>query len=397
MEIQEKIAILSHILPPALSGQSVLLSRLLSQSDKNKYCLLSSGKPVNETDGVSKPLKGEYVFLKQAGRLLKVSIPVISWPSLLFGSFLGVYSRAKEVASTVQEKECKLIIGCTGDLLDMPAAWLASRWLRIPFIAYIMDDYVYQWVGARRFLARMIERFIIKDADKVFVLNEFVQRNYRERYGIEAHIIHNPVVLPDVYAVNPNYNSRSFNIVYTGSVYHAHFDAFRNLVRALECFVEKELSLHVYTPQPESLFIENGLLSGQVKIYPPVSQEDVGEVLAKADMLFLPLAFESLIPEVIHCSAPFKMSEYLSSKKPILVHAPRESFLTWYFSKYHCGVVVDRNDPGAIYEALKRVFSGAFNLAELANNARVRAECDFDINKIRPEFIRAVNHVAMKQ
>ena len=72
-------------------------------------------------------------------------------------------------------------------------------------------------------------------------------------------------------------------------------------------------------------------------------------------MLFLPLAFDSPYPAVARTSAPAKMAEYLTARRPILVHAPADSFVSSYFRPHSCGVVVDEVDPIALAQALERV------------------------------------------
>ena len=71
-----------------------------------------------------------------------------------------------------------------------------------------------------------------------------------------------------------------------------------------------------------------------------------------ADILFLPLAFNSPYPEIIKTSSPGEIGEYLAGKKPILVHAPSDSFISWYFRKYNCGCVVDDDDSEKLAAAI---------------------------------------------
>ena len=89
-------------------------------------------------------------------------------------------------------ERCASIIACTGDLYDIPAGFLASRLARIPFYAYIFDDYVYQWTGSRRWIARIIASIIFRTAEKVLVPNEFLGAEYSHRYHINPIVIHNP-------------------------------------------------------------------------------------------------------------------------------------------------------------------------------------------------------------
>ncbi|HEY8174648.1 MAG TPA: glycosyltransferase, partial [Gemmatimonadaceae bacterium] len=99
------------------------------------------------------------------------------------------------------------------------------------------------------------------------------------------------------------------------------------------------------------------------------------------------------IPEVIRTSAPGKMGEYLASGRPILAHAPRDSFVAWYFREYDCGVLVDERSPDRMTEALRRLTEDKELVARIAQNARRRAEIDFHPRKAESAFLAAVQGV----
>lgn len=389
-----KFAVVSHILPPALSGQSILLDRLLREIEPSSYCLLSSGR--DDASPAVGGLAGKTYRLRSALRIPILEIPLISWPFILFNALLGIFTRARQIEKIVRSEDCDLLIGCTGDLYDLPATWLASRWTGCPFIVYILDDYIFQWTGFRRRVAAWLEPKFVGAAQKIFVLNEFVRRFYAERYGVEPAVIHNPVCLPELKQLEQSVGDAGFNtveIVYTGSIYHAHYDAFRNLVEVLNSGDPHRVQLHIYTSQPQGLLERQGITGPGVVFHPHIPQSEVFKVLRHADILFLPLAFHSPIPEVIRTSAPFKMSEYLAVGRPILVHAPADSFLSWYFRGNNCGLVVDCDDRQVLKAELDRFLMDETLEQTLATNARQRAEVDFDMDVIRPKFFALLNQV----
>jgi glycosyltransferase involved in cell wall biosynthesis len=98
-----------------------------------------------------------------------------------------------------------------------------------------------------------------------------------------------------------------------------------------------------------------------------------------ADILFLPLAFNSPYPDIIKTSAPGKMGEYLAAKKPVLVHAPSDSFISWYFRKYNCGCVVDEDDPEKLAQEIIRLLNDTQMHKQFSENAYSRAKDDFDL------------------
>lgn len=164
-------------------------------------------------------------------------------------------------------------------------------------------------------------------------------------------------------------------------------DAFRNLVSALKLLDRPDVKLHLYTPDcPEGL-AKRGI-GGPVVFYPHLALAAMPKIQQDADILFLPLAFNSLYPEVIMTSAPGKMGEYLAARRPILVHAPPESFISWYVREHGCGVVVDREDPAELARAVESLANDAGLRAEVSARAWERARTDFSVLASQAAFAR---------
>lgn len=151
--ISNKFVLVSHILPPSPSGQAMVSYRLLSGLPADSYCLISrENYEGNEhNDSISSKLSGRYYHLIKA----VFQLPILNHSKLFtlniaFNALLGIYNRARQIQKILQKEKCKLLIACTGDLYDLPAAYLASKWLKIPFSPYIFDDYAYQWTGFNR-------------------------------------------------------------------------------------------------------------------------------------------------------------------------------------------------------------------------------------------------------
>jgi len=211
-----------------------------------------------------------------------------------------------------------------------------------------------------------------------------VQRHYRTR----ATLIHNPCDV-SVYETSLNGSSSGnpseASIVFTGDVYEAHFDAFRNLVAAIDLVNSPNVKLHLFTNRSPSYLAEKGI-RGPVVCHKPVPSSAIPEIQRRADILFLPLAFNSPYPEVIKTSAPSKLGEYLASKRPILVHAPSDSFLVWYFRKYNCGIVVDQQDPEVLRGAIEEILDNIDLQQRLCTNAWNCVLTDFSIQTAQTRF-----------
>ena len=138
-----KFAILSHVLPPSWSGQAIVLYRLLRTLDQDSYCLISRQNYDSEIfrrDSASR-LKAQYYHLPtelEIGWLSRLGLFAME-------AWLQTYQRARRISRILKREQCNAVVACTGDLYDLPAASLASRWTGVRYYAYLFDDYIYQW------------------------------------------------------------------------------------------------------------------------------------------------------------------------------------------------------------------------------------------------------------
>ncbi len=396
MNNNHKVALLSHVLPPSASGQAMVIYRLFNNVSPDKYCLLSreNYEGIDRSLTYSRKLSGKYYYLNPIPHL-----PIIKHFKLHILSNIitapWVYlRRVKQIYEVIKKEKCNMLIACTGDLYDLPAAYLASKMTRVTFVIYLFDDYAYQWTGRYRSISKRLEPIVIKHAKAVIVPNEYMQKEYIKRYNVYCTVIRNPSPLPDLDeldSVSQDFNDKEINIVYTGSIYHAHYDAFHNLIAAIKLMQREDVKLHIYAAQTESELKRNGISGTMVKYHHHIRESEVLKVLRQGDILFLPLAFNSTIPEVIKTSAPGKTGEYLSVGRPILVHAPQDSFVSWYFRKNRCGMVVDKNDHVILAEEINKLVSNEQMQADLSKSARKVAERDFSLEKIKTVFLEFIN------
>ena len=389
--MKQKIAILSHILPPSPSGQATVLYRLLSTWAADKYCLISRENyhDIRNDTAATERLPGRYYHLRAQLQFPLLNVFKFCRFSSAVSILWEIYGRARQVKRVIQKENSELLIGCTGDLYDLPSGYLAARWTRVPFFSYIFDDYIYQWTGFYRTIAKRLEPPILKRSRTVIVTNEYMQKEYMRRYGLKSAIIHNPCPLPhlvDLDRAEKVFDGKRTNIVYTGSIYRAHYDAFRNLIAATHRLEKDDVRLHLFTAQPESELREKGIGGAQVVYHSHISALEVPKVLRQADVLFLPLAFNSPIPELIRTSAPGKMAEYFSAGRPVLAHAPRDSFVSWFIRHNRCGVVVDRNIPEILSQQIESLVSDDTLKTKISSRARKMAERYFSIDQMAKSF-----------
>jgi glycosyltransferase involved in cell wall biosynthesis len=385
-----KLALISHTVPPAWSGQAMVIYRMLRDLNPESYCLISGrtegidGDPtdyLHTLDGPRYQIPAEF----QIRRGFRLGMQHVN-------TALAIVQRARYFAVVIRREGCNAVLACTGDMLDMPAAYLASRRTGAPFYAYIFDHYSKRerFDPIARVWAQRLEPWLIRRATKVIAPNEILRDDLREDYAVEAAVIHNSCDISVYETGVPEVSNRDgIRIVYTGDIYEANFGALKNLLKAIELLDRKDVKLHLYTARSEE-FLDHYGIRGQRVAHPHRQPSEMPRVQQQADILFLPLAFDSPYPEVIRTSATSKMAEYLAAQRPVLVHAPPDSFLAWYFRHYECGLVVDRNEPADLASAIELLLTDAALREKLSQRAWERANADFSLAKAQAQFVRLI-------
>jgi glycosyltransferase involved in cell wall biosynthesis len=87
-------------------------------------------------------------------------------------------------------------------------------------------------------------------------------------------------------------------------------------------------------------------------------------------------------------SAPGKTAEYLALGRPILVHAPEDTFVSWYFKQQDCGIVIDQPDVAALAGKLRELFSHPEIGTRLSKRAREAFLADFQMATAKERFVQ---------
>jgi glycosyltransferase involved in cell wall biosynthesis len=384
-----KVAWVSNILPPSHTAHAAILHRLLRDRDPATYCLLSAR---NYADGAQEEwsgrLAGRYYHL-HTWRLTRGYRFGLARVRAAVNLVLDL-RRVSTIARILRRERCDAVVACTGgdEIVDFAAAYLASRLTGLPFYAYLLDQFSHMVrFGLGRTVVGRLEPSIMKRAAAVIVPNEFLAEEVRREFGIDPVVIHNPCDLQLYDNVRDREAEKAAgerSIVYTGEIGEVHFGAFRNLLAAIDLPGENEVRLHLYSNSGRT-WLETHGIRGPVVFHGQHPLAEMPSIHKRADILFLPLSIESPYGEIIRTAAPGKMGEYLAARRPILVHAPADSFVAWYFRRHECGLVVDRDDPAELAHALRRLLSDTALCRTLSERAWERARADFDVEKARAQ------------
>jgi glycosyltransferase involved in cell wall biosynthesis len=357
------IACVSHTFSPSLNGQALVLDRLLVGEEPGVVRISSDRywRPINSGETIDVNVSTPWLIRKL--RMLK------ALETLVFK--VHVWHRARGIARALIQSKCSAVVACTGgDLVDLPAAILAAERVRIPCLLHYFDDYCSQWkipnpawsMGWMKRFGKQIEANLLPKATGVIVPNEQMQYELADRITMPSIVVRNPVNL-EYYenlrrsAVRENrIPDQCWSMTYTGSIYEAQLDAVVQCALGMEALRERGIAmqLHLYTSQSEESLRALGV-PASVSIHREVSSEEASALQCNSDFLLLPLAFKTRYPELIKTSSPGKLGEYLASGSPILVHAPRDSFLAQFATERRFAAVCDTPEIEQIAEKLEQL------------------------------------------
>lgn len=364
-------------------GGPVLLYNLLSQIPAEQYQIVTDSRLMATGIDPSTWLPGEYIFAdrprakkvditagitsssQRSPRVQKGLLQIFIRPFEhlpIFRDCIRLLSLAKTVRyflrafRNVQRTSTTTLLG----LSDSGPALLATHYLSykydIPYNLYLFDLYRgNNFPTMDRIVARIFERKLLTGAKNIIVNNEGTAEYLYKRYGktLKIKIIHNGV-FPEKYPPLPEKCEikSPYEIIFTGNISWAQEGSLHNLLKAAAFLTDLPLTITLYTNRPPKTILEEAARHPNVRLtYAPYSK--MPEIQSRASLLFLPLAWNTKGPDIIATATPGKLTDYLAVGRPMLVHAPDYAFVSKYARQYNFGLVVDKNDPKILANAIR--------------------------------------------
>ena len=377
-----KILLITHQPPPHIGGTSIILYRFFNMLPENSYVILTTYSQfascnLKFTDPNMR-LSCKYYF--STGYC--PGTPYKRW--LSFWEWFLVPFMLLKCLYVVKKEKIDKILACPVTGTFLLTAYLAHRITGIPLYLYVFDLFEEQKdkKSIRGIMAGPVERLTMRTATNVFVMSEALQEHYLQKHKRRTVLLPHPIDLKDnvvIQQVKEIKSESQYKIVLTsGMIYGAHFDAVINLIRAIQGM--PDLEFHIYTRNAD--YLKRLGIDGTNVIYRGfVDSITISTIQKNADILFLPMAFNSSCPELIKTASPGKLPEYLASGTPILVHAPPDAYISWYAREHGWGMVVDKPAPELLRKAILKLLSDRKLQEELVKNAQKTALLH-DINRV---------------
>ncbi len=389
MEQKSKTLLISHTLPPVNIGVSFLIYRIFKYFDKDKYIVLTT-KPKDSSMNSGDRLKCNYYY--SSARSIHDGYnrlsSIMEWLDCIKIVLDTIKIYRKENINSI------LVFPEVGN--DILAAYLLHKILKLPLSIYFFDCYsAAQSSLIRKKLAPIIEKYAIRSAKAVFVMSEALNDHYKNMYGVESVVLPHPVDLEkyeEIIVEETIMVSKKEKVVYTGMIYEAHYDAVKNMADSVDEMDDVEF--HIYTRRDYDALKKRGIIGKNTVYHGLVSEKDIPRIQKEADVLFLPLAFDSPYPVIIRTASPGKLPEYLAAARPILVHAPKDSYISWYARKNGWGHVVDVLDREKLKEAIKKLIYDKQYCERMIEAAKITAK-DHDSRAVFNKMISTLDQARL--
>ena len=311
----------------------------------------------------------------------------ILFPPILFVMvYIEVLFRAYHLIGILRKENIYKLVACTGSIYDLPAASIACSYIKIPYVSYLFDDYLYQWRVSFRWIAKFFEKKVFCKSSDIIVPNEFMVKEVEKRYALPSILIRNGA---NIETFNPQYEvRRPFRFVFLGSVYYTNYSAIDGFIKMLD-ITGTVYSFTMYTSQPINDNSYKYYLSGSnLLVNNSVPSNNINKCYSENDIVLLPLSLDPKHFQIIRTSAPGKFGEYLNCGRIILAVVPQNCFIDWYLRKYKCGFVV--NDLTNLSSILNDIITDHKQTKLYINNAINRSKLDFDLHIAQEKFYRII-------
>lgn len=373
-EKSSKILIVSSWAPPSVGGPQHLYNTF-SQFPQESYVILTGYIALlrSKVDN-AKWLNGDYYFYDHAhldekhieqsrvNPIIKHSRLVQFFQKILQNASLPIITVAKILMMTysgyliIYQNKIGQIMAVSDHGPSLISSYILSRLTKKPMTVYLFD--IYRGNNLHfldKFLAWCFESAILQHARLILVTNDGTKQLLTARYmnDRKIEVVYNSTFTSHYALERTKYRPKPpYIILYTGHVYWAQQQSIMNLIQAMDLLQDMPIELHLYIPKANATIravIEN---KNNIKLT-SASQSEMPKIQSQATLLFLPLSWNTSGPDIIRTATPGKLTDYLASGRPMLVHAPKDAYVSQYVRERKLGLVVDQNNVQQLANAIR--------------------------------------------
>lgn len=189
---------------------------------------------------------------------------------------------------------------------------------------------------------------VIRASDRCAVVGESMKEAYDEQFEKDCIIVRHGVTekLRSLEG-NARRESSSYVIGYAGSI--TADDSFAVLIRALDNAGWQINGKSVTLRLAGVRYVLNSAQPQRIEYLGRRSVAETVSLMAEANILYLPQPFVEELRELASLSFPTKLSTYLASARPVILHAPEYAAVVPFIKRFPFGRWCDSLDAGQLW------------------------------------------------
>jgi hypothetical protein len=277
------------------------------------------------------------------------------------------------IVQAARKEKCQAILGVYPDELYLYAALLASQKLSLPFFSYFHNTF-FDNVAIQTERAEKIQSLVFEQSKIVYVMSEGMRRHFEAAYKLPCCIplVHSfesqPRPEPTDYVFPLE---RRIKVVLFGNFNESNIDATKRLCHALAKVSNAEV--HVYSEVPKYLLAQRGIPVDAIHYHSSLGSlafDDLIAELRKYDVVALTHGFTGGYGEIEYKTIfPTRTIPMLLSGRPMLIHSPRNAWLTEFCRESEVGAIASDPTEDAVLRAWSDLCSRLDQIPRYVHNA----------------------------
>jgi glycosyltransferase involved in cell wall biosynthesis len=343
-----RVLFFSHFFPPLIGGSSIQMGNVLAPFPKGSIHIIR-GQPYKamldsnyQVDHPQTVVKFPDWYKRDGNRLL----PLL-YPTMMKRAF-NLHRRDKFQA----------IYACWPTHWHLEFAFRFHRLAGIPLYVHMHD----MWAdniksSVERYAATLFEKRVLKSAEMVFAITDDAAGHFRQKYGVKTYTLEHSidwsmVEKPGRFVEIAENEHDLKSIVHLGGIYPLmNQDSVIRINNAVQGIKDAHMWVHL---QERDTLEQLGLF-GERLTKKPLRRHEVITHLQKASIVTVPLSFDTWAKIEIDTVFPTRCLDFFICGRPILVHAPPDSFLAKDARRKGWGYVVDKPDVDELRRGMQTI------------------------------------------
>ena len=242
-------------------------------------------------------------------------------------------------------------------------------------------------------------RSVLDNASLMLSISEGMSDAYRVKYGKTFHPFHNPIET-ETWLIHQKKEASistppEANVLYAGRIGIGTSSSVIDIAKAIEELNREGYTIHlnIQTTSISPEIYKKLLKLPSVRFNSVVKYTQLPAVFSAADLLVLPIDFETKGSEFLKYSMPTKASEYMISGTPILVYCSPDVSLNWHAKKHNWALIVESKCRKDLKKTITQALYDDNLRKKLQKTATRFASSNYDAKIVREKFKQRISSI----